>query len=114
MEKEAGFGQSGIKAFDRSMSQDLFSTYHVPAVIFHPVELQDRRSAFLHQGICCLNLDVTPAGTMKRSWICRTRTRDVEMHGNRCHTEEKERVQLGLGRAEEGEMETAFQSQLWP
>lgn len=66
MEKEAGFSQSGIKAFDKSMSQDLFSTYHVPSVIFYPVELQDRRLAFLHQWVYCLNSDMTPAGTMKR------------------------------------------------
>lgn len=65
MEKEAEFSQSGIEAFDRSMSQDLFSAYHVPTVIFYPMGLQDRRPAFLHQGMCCLNLDVTPAGTMK-------------------------------------------------
>lgn len=36
------------------------------------------------------------------------------MHGDRSHIEGKEEIQLGLGWAEEGEMDTASQSQFWP
>lgn len=113
MQKEAGLSQSGIRAFDRRMSQGSLSTYRVSEVVLHPGASGWKPSIPPPRDLL---FEFARDNHRDREGIIETPTknRDAEMCGNRSHAEGRRGYSSNPGRLRRvawgGHMESGLRS----